>query len=251
MSTPSLPAGHVGHAGHVDPAAPTVSAASAVLGAPAASAPSATRTSPAVPTQPHPALWYDLPTPAGRFTLSPVKPERDLPLIARWMNDPAVAAYWGLDGPPERTEEHVRAQLALEHTRPLLARLSGRAIGYWELYRAADDPLAAYYPAEPDDLGVHLLIGEADCRGIGLGGLLLRALADAAQRVRPRRLVAEPDERNTASVRAFARAGFAVAGTLDLPDKRAALMIRPAPTPAAEGTAGEGTAEDDTAGDGT
>jgi RimJ/RimL family protein N-acetyltransferase len=171
-------------------------------------------------------MWFDLPTSAGRFTLTPVKVDRDLPLIQSWMNDPDVARYWELDGPPERTSEHVRAQLELPHTQPLLARLSGRAIGYWELYQAADDPLAAHYAAEPDDLGVHLLIGEGDCRGIGLGGVLLRALADAVQRERPRRLVAEPDERNLASVRAFAAAGFTAAGTLDLPEKRATLMIR-------------------------
>ena len=171
-------------------------------------------------------MWFDLPTSAGRFTLTPVKIDRDLPLIQSWMNDPDVARYWELDGPPERTSEHVRAQLELPHTQPLLARLSGRAIGYWELYQATDDPLAAHYAAEPDDLGVHLLIGESDCRGIGLGGVLLRALADAVQREKPRRLVAEPDERNIASVRAFTAAGFTAAATLDLPQKRATLMIR-------------------------
>lgn len=171
-------------------------------------------------------MWFDLPTSAGRFTLTPVKIDRDLPLIQSWMNDPDVARYWELDGPPERTSEHVRGQLELPHTQPLLARLSGRAIGYWELYQAADDPLAAHYAAEPDDLGVHLLIGESDCRGIGLGSVLLRALADAAQREKPRRLVAEPDERNIASVRAFTAAGFTAAATLDLPDKSATLMIR-------------------------
>ncbi len=185
-----------------------------------------TQTGVGVPAQPRPVLWFDLPTPAGRFTLSPVKPDRELPLIQRWMNDPEVARYWELDGPPERTAEHVRAQLDSAHSRPLLARLSGRPIGYWELYQAAQDPLAAHYQAEPADLGVHLLIGEPDCRGIGLGGLLLRVLADAAQRQRPRRLVAEPDERNLASVRAFAAAGFEPAGTLQLPGKRATLMLR-------------------------
>ena len=173
------------------------------------------------------ALWYDLPTEAGRLTLGPVKPDRDLPLIQRWMNDPAVARYWELDGPPERTTEHVRAQIESAHAQPLLARLSGRAIGYWELYQAAEDRLAAYYAAEPDDLGVHLLIGESDCRGIGLGSVLLRAVADAVQREKPRRVVAEPDERNVASVRAFAAAGFVAADTIDLPEKRATLMIRP------------------------
>jgi acetyl CoA:N6-hydroxylysine acetyl transferase len=175
------------------------------------------------------ALWYDVPTEAGRFTLGPVKPDRDLPLIQRWMNDPDVARYWELDGPPERTTEHVRTQIDAPHAQPLLARLSGRAIGYWELYQAAEDELAAYYAAEPDDLGVHLLIGESDCRGIGLGGILLRALADAVQREKPRRVVAEPDERNVASVRAFSAAGFVAAGTIDLPEKRAMLMIRPIP----------------------
>ncbi len=182
-----------------------------------------------IPVRPRPVLWYDLPTPAGRFTLSPVKPDRDLPLIHRWMNDPDVARYWELDGPLARTAEHLHTRLELPHTRPLLARLSGRPIGYWELYQAADDELAAHYPAHPADLGVHLLIGEADCRGIGLGGLLLRVLAEAAQRQRPRRLVAEPDERNLASVRAFASAGFEAAGTLELPGKRAVLMVRPEP----------------------
>ena len=172
------------------------------------------------------ALWFDLTTSAGRFTLAPVKPDRDLPLIHRWMNDPDVARYWELDGPFERTTEHVRGQIAQPHTQPMLARLSGRAIGYWELYQAADDALAGHYPAEADDLGVHLLIGEGECRGIGLGGVLLRALADAVQREQPRRLVAEPDERNVASVRAFTAAGFGAAGTLELPEKRATLMIR-------------------------
>ncbi|HTJ68821.1 MAG TPA: GNAT family N-acetyltransferase [Actinospica sp.] len=171
-------------------------------------------------------LWFDLPTSAGRFTLTPVKTDRDLPLIQSWMNDPDVARYWELDGPPERTTEHVRAQIEQPHTQPLLARLSGRAIGYWELYQASDDRLAEYYAAEPDDLGVHLLIGEADCRGIGLGSVLLRALADAVQRENPRRLVAEPDKRNIPSVRAFAAAGFDEVATLELPEKRATLMIR-------------------------
>jgi hypothetical protein len=78
---------------------------------------------------PRPVLWYDLPTAAGRFTLSPVKPDRDLPLIARWMNDPEVARYWALDGPAERTAHHVHTQLAQSHVQPLLARLSGRPIG--------------------------------------------------------------------------------------------------------------------------
>jgi RimJ/RimL family protein N-acetyltransferase len=172
------------------------------------------------------AQWWDLRTPAGRFTLSPVKPDRDLEHIHRWMNDPAVAEYWELDGPPGRTAAHLAEQRDLPHTQPYLARLEGRPIGYWEIYRAADDPLAAHYPARPDDVGLHLLIGEPDCRGVGLGRMLLCVLCDEVQQAAPCRVVAEPDERNTASVRAFAAAGFAASGTLELPGKRATLMLR-------------------------
>ncbi len=174
--------------------------------------------------------WWDLSTAAGRFTLCPVKSDRDLLLIHRWMNDPDVARYWDLPGPIERTAAHLAEQRALTHTEPYLARLSGRPIGYWELYRAAEDRLAAYYPAQGDDLGVHLLIGEPSLRGVGLGATLLTALCDAIQRESRCRIVAEPDARNVASVRAFLAAGFRATGTIQLPEKRATLVIRDLPT---------------------
>jgi acetyl CoA:N6-hydroxylysine acetyl transferase len=170
--------------------------------------------------------WWDLATPAGRLTLSPVKPDRDLPTIHRWMNDPVVARHWRLDGPIERVADHVAEQRVLPHTEPYLARLSGRPIGYWEVYHAAEDRLAAHYQARHDDLGVRVLIGEPDLRGLGLGALLLTALCDAVQRESRCRIVAAPDERNAASVRAFLAAGFTVSGTLALPEKRATLVIR-------------------------
>jgi RimJ/RimL family protein N-acetyltransferase len=180
-----------------------------------------------------PRLWWDLTTEAGRLTLAPVRLDRDIAIIHTWMNDPVVAEYWALAGPIERTAQHVADQQSSAHTEAYLARLAGRPIGYWALYQAAHDPLARHYAALCDDTGIHLLIGEADCRGIGLGAVLLQAVADAVQRERGGRVVAEPDERNIASIRSFLRAGFACESTLDLPEKRATLMVRPklAPVP--------------------
>ncbi|MFD0349397.1 GNAT family N-acetyltransferase [Kitasatospora aburaviensis] len=112
--------------------------------------------------------------------------------------------------------------------RPCLGLLDGTPMSYWEVYRADLDPLAGYYPARPQDTGVHLLLGPADHRGRGLGATLIAALADRVLRERPgcERVVAEPDVRNRRSVRAFERAGFTPAAELDLPGKRAALMVR-------------------------
>lgn len=173
--------------------------------------------------------WGPTDTPAGALHLVPVCVERDLPLVTRWMNDPAVAAFWELAGPESVAEEHLRRQLDGDgRSVPCLGVLEGTPMSYWEIYRADLDLLARHYPARPHDTGIHLLIGGVANRGRGLGSTLLRAVADLVLDKRPScaRVVAEPDLRNTPSVSAFLSAGFRFSAEVDLPDKRAALMVR-------------------------
>ncbi|MGW2300795.1 GNAT family N-acetyltransferase [Streptomyces sp. NPDC001809] len=175
------------------------------------------------------ASWNPAPTPAGVFQLVPVRLERDLPLITRWMNDPAVAAFWELAGPESVVAEHISAQLEGDgRSVPCLGMLDNTPMSYFEIYRADLDPLARHYPARPHDTGIHLLVGGVTDRGRGVGSTLLRAVADLVLDHRPRctRVVAEPDIRNTPSVSAFLTGGFRFAAEVDLPDKQAALMMR-------------------------
>ncbi|MEU2155987.1 GNAT family N-acetyltransferase [Streptomyces sp. NPDC019396] len=176
-----------------------------------------------------PAHWRAAATPLGSFRLIPVSVERDLSLISGWMNDPAVAAFWELSGPEPVTGTHLRAQLDGDgRSVPCLGVLDGVPMSYFEIYRADLDPLARHYPARPHDTGIHLLIGGVADRGRGVGTALLRAAAGLILDHRPRcaRVVAEPDLRNTPSVSAFLSAGFRFAAEVDLPGKRAALMLR-------------------------
>lgn len=173
--------------------------------------------------------WGVARTPVGAFRLVPVRLERDLSLVGRWMNDPAVAAFWELAGPEPVTGRHLRRQLAAGgRSVPCLGVLEGRPMSYWEIYRADLDPLARHYPTRPHDTGIHLLIGGVADRGRGLGSLLLRAVADLVLDRRPAcaRVVAEPDLRNIPSVATFLSAGFRFFAEVDLPTKRAALMVR-------------------------
>ncbi|MBQ0965443.1 acetyltransferase [Streptomyces sp. RK23] len=173
--------------------------------------------------------WGTSDTPVGVFHLAPVDVERDAALVARWMNDPAVAAYWELTGPQSVTADHLRAQLAGDgRSVPCVGLLDGVPMSYWEIYRADLDPLARYCPVRPHDTGIHLLIGDATDRGRGLGTELIRAVADLVLAERPActRVLAEPDVRNRSSVAAFLGAGFRLAAEVDLPAKRAALMVR-------------------------
>ena len=175
------------------------------------------------------ASWAPADTPVGVFRLVPVRLERDLALLTRWMNDPAVAAFWELAGPETVTAEHLRAQIEGDgRSVPCLGVLDAMPMSYFEIYRADLDPLARHYPARPHDTGIHLLIGGVTDRGRGVGATLLRAGADLVLDHRPRctRVVAEPDIRNTPSVSAFLRGGFRYAAEVDLPDKQAALMMR-------------------------
>ncbi|MFE9373910.1 GNAT family N-acetyltransferase [Streptomyces sp. NPDC006711] len=176
-----------------------------------------------------PGDWAPATTALGQFRLLPVTPERDLALLTRWMNDPAVAAFWELAGPEHVTAAHLRRQLDGDgRSVPCLGVLGRTPMSYWEIYRADLDPLARHYPARPHDTGIHLLIGGVADRGRGVGTTLLRAVADLVLDHRPQcpRVIAEPDLRNTPSVSAFLSAGFRFHAEVDLPDKRAALMVR-------------------------
>jgi RimJ/RimL family protein N-acetyltransferase len=176
--------------------------------------------------------WPAARTPAGDFRLLPADAGHDGALVSGWMNDPAVAAFWELAGDPSLTRRHIAAQTGGDgRSVPCLGLLEGTPMSYWEVYRADLDPLARHYPSRPQDTGIHLLIGGAADRGRGLGGLLIRAVADLVLAQRPGcgRVVAEPDVRNTPSVAAFLSAGFRFSAELDLPGKRAALMVRDRP----------------------
>lgn len=188
---------------------------------------------------------FSVPTPRGILTLRPVRVDDDLDLVHAWMNRPHVARFWRQDWPPERLRRYLTDLLAGQVSRPMLGLLADTPVSYWEIYRAAAEPVGGAYPAEPTDLGLHVLIGEPALTGHGLGRTLLAAVRDGLFAADPActRVVAEPDVRNTASVRAFQGAGFVHRGEIELPDKTAALLIaeRANGAPASSGT-GKGSA---------
>ncbi|KNE83579.1 MULTISPECIES: GNAT family N-acetyltransferase [Streptomyces] len=171
--------------------------------------------------------------PAGHFTLHPAHPDTHTPLLHTWGHDPDTAPHWPeLHQPPHAVRAHLEQLLAPHsHSTPCIGHFDDTPMSYWELYRADLDPLARHYPARPHDAGLHLLLGPPHYRGRGLGPQLIRAVSDHQLATDPRttRVLAEPDTRNTRSIHAFRRAGFHPAGELDLPDKKALLMIRDRP----------------------
>jgi acetyl CoA:N6-hydroxylysine acetyl transferase len=161
-----------------------------------------------------------------RIAFRPVELERDLKQLHHWMHQPHVIPFWKLNIPLERYRKHLESFLADSHQRLHIGSLDGVPMSYWETYWATDDILGRYYDAHPDDQGVHLLIGPPAYIGKGYARPLLQTMTEwlfthqATQRV-----VAEPDIRNEKMIHIFETCGFRFEKEIQLPDKRAALMV--------------------------
>jgi acetyl CoA:N6-hydroxylysine acetyl transferase len=177
---------------------------------------------------PHHPATVDLQVPFGQFSLRRVDPDHDLDLVHVWMNDPDVASSWKMPWPRDRIAGYLREQDRSTQSTAYLGVLDGVPMSYWELYRADLDPLAQHYSAREHDAGIHVLLGPAECRGRGLAAGLLRAVSSWQLEADPlaTRVVGEPEASNERLIRAGERAGFVRVTDLDLPNKRAALMIR-------------------------
>jgi RimJ/RimL family protein N-acetyltransferase len=155
-------------------------------------------------------------------------PRDDLDLVHGWMHQPHVVPFWHLDVPRAELRAYLEGLADDPHVEPLIGCVDGVPASYWELYWAAQDPLAGHYPAGDHDQGVHLLVGPPELTGQGLGRRLLEAVVgwQLDREPRTRRIVAEPDIRNARMIHVFERCGFLREGDLELPQKRAALMVR-------------------------
>lgn len=163
---------------------------------------------------------------AGRIELTPLEVERDLRTVHDWMRRPHARPWWDLAKPLGHVRSYLELQVANDHVTPWLARLDEVPFAYVETYRAVDDPIAMHYPARADDRGWHVMVGPERLLGSGIprrmGRVVLEHMFDVEG---ARRVVCEPDERNLRMIAFCERLGGRVAGRLELPDKRAVLIV--------------------------
>jgi RimJ/RimL family protein N-acetyltransferase len=135
--------------------------------------------------------------------------ERDLGRLHAWLSSDHVKPYWRLDEPLPRFRDSLVAKLQDDHLTPYVGCLDHVPMSYWECYWAADDDVANHYDADPNDRGVHLLIGPEEYLEQGYAAPLMRAvIAMLFRRPETDRIVAEPDVRNHRVHRVFERCGF-------------------------------------------
>jgi lysine N-acyltransferase len=152
-------------------------------------------------------------------------PDADAEMIAEWMNRPFLAAAWEYAWPASRWRRYLRAQLDGSYSRPFFASLDGQDHAYIELYRAAKDSIATRYEADPYDLGMHAAIADLEFANQGIARYVLPYFVASVLGQDPhcRRIMFDPDHRNTTARRFCERAGCVFLGEHNMSNRRMAL----------------------------
>jgi RimJ/RimL family protein N-acetyltransferase len=157
----------------------------------------------------------------------------DLRLVHEWLQRPHVKQWWSDRETYEAVVEHYLP--AIEGSDPTdlyLALLDERPIGMVQTYQVSDYPEYAALVgvgAGEGVAGVDLFIGDEELVGQGVGSELLRCFVDEVVFASPATTacIADPDERNVASIRAFEKAGFHVVRTFaDPEDEQTHALVR-------------------------
>jgi len=156
----------------------------------------------------------------------------DAGMVAEWMNRPHLAATWEYDWPTPRWQQHLSAQLNGTYSLPLIGSMRGADRAYLELYWAAKDLISRHYDSEPYDLGLHAAIADVPLVNRGLGPLLLPRIVASVFSAEPRcrRIMFDPDHRNTTVRRLCEYVGCRFLGEHDTTSRRMALYALEAPT---------------------
>ncbi|MFD7713740.1 GNAT family N-acetyltransferase [Streptomyces sp. NPDC059785] len=165
-------------------------------------------------------------TDTGAFTVRPLDPLKDAELLHTWVTHPKSAFWMMQDARLQDVEREYMAIAAAEHHDAFLGLLDGRPVFLMERYDPAHVELVGLYEPEPGDVGMHFLVAPADKPVHGFTRAVITAVMDelfADPAVR--RVVVEPDVRNTAVHALNAAVGFVPEREIDKPEKKALLSF--------------------------
>lgn len=160
----------------------------------------------------------------GRFSLRPLDPAADAPLLHSWVTHPKAAFWMMQDFDVAGVEAEYRRIAGHPHHDAYLGLWNDRPAFLAERYDPARVELAGLYPARDGDAGMHFLCAPADhpVHGFTLA-VITTVMAWLFDDPAVRRVVVEPDVRNTAVHALNAAVGFTVDGPIQKPEKKALL----------------------------
>ncbi|PZO59395.1 MAG: siderophore synthetase [Leifsonia xyli] len=164
----------------------------------------------------------------GLLTVEPVDPERDAAVVQSWLAHPA-SSWWEMgDLDVDGVRDYLTGVQADPAQAAWLGRRDGEPCFLAETYDPSAVLLTDVWAAEPGDVGMHLLVAPAPAGGRvhGLTSAVMRAVVEHCRdALGARRVVVEPDVRNTAVQAKNAEVGFRALRAVDVDGKRALLSV--------------------------
>ncbi|WP_396289510.1 GNAT family N-acetyltransferase [Curtobacterium sp. KT1] len=164
----------------------------------------------------------------GLLTVEPVDPDRDAAVVQSWLAHPA-SSWWEMgDLDVDGVRDYLTGVQADPAQAAWLGRRDGEPCFLAETYDPSAVLLTDVWAAEPGDVGMHLLVAPAPAGGRvhGLTSAVMRAVVEHCRdALGARRIVVEPDVRNTAVQAKNAEVGFRALRAVDVDGKRALLSV--------------------------
>ncbi|PZH11331.1 GNAT family N-acetyltransferase [Streptomyces sp. NTH33] len=160
------------------------------------------------------------------FTIRPLDPLKDAELLHGWVTHPKAGFWMMWDASLEDVERAYAKIAADEHHHAFLGLHDGEPAFLMERYDPAHRELAGLYEPEPGDVGMHFLVAPTDTPVHGftravITAVLTHLFADPGTR----RVVVEPDVRNTAVHALNEAIGFVPEREIRKPEKTALLSF--------------------------
>ncbi|MBA4496120.1 GNAT family N-acetyltransferase [Paenactinomyces guangxiensis] len=152
--------------------------------------------------------------------------EKDLLLLHEWMQSPHIAPFWQLNIPLEEFKSYLTRSLNMQHRTHYLVFLDDMPVSYMMSYVVKEELIRDYYEYEEDDIGGHFVIGPRSFLSPVYIIPIVRSMITYLFKNRGvNKVVVEPDVRNRIVVPALKQCGFKDCGRIQLPHKKAYLMV--------------------------
>jgi aminoglycoside 6'-N-acetyltransferase len=130
---------------------------------------------------------------------------KDMPLLARWLAEPHVAAWWG----DKETElRGIAENIDSISVEPFIMELDGRPIGYIQSYDPHLEDENPYQDQPTGTLGIDQFIGEPELLGKGHGTQLIAEFVEMLLEEGAPRVIIDPDPANAVAIRVYEKVGF-------------------------------------------
>lgn len=136
--------------------------------------------------------------------------ERDIPLLAKWLSDPAVLEFYeGRDNPFDYDKaKKVFMDSDDEETKCIIEYVH-RPIGYIQFYELDEVTKRKYGFGQELIYGIDQFIGEVEYWNKGIGTLLVNSMTSyLIKEKRAKRVIMDPQAGNLRAIRCYEKSGF-------------------------------------------